>query len=482
MIFGTNNYPPHFLVLSTQRCGTTLFEAILNAHPYLFCSDEISWLDSLRSGEITPLSRQLPKSAESRAIFQTNDELVKAFKQMCASLNTSSNGRKAGLKLMGFSNALYRDEILGLCECSKLILLVRDSRDLFVSLLRTGIGAARAAPLEMFREAIEKSGREWHLVRYEDLVCYPEQVIGELCKFLEVDYTADMLEPLGARHSRALSTALNLDQLSEPTIKGNRTLREGWRRKLYPEELLLLNAEFEYLKHFNYPVIEAQSRFINTQQELHGPCELIGMSCAESSRTVFERGLPEVVNVESAGAYGVRFFHDTPGEIVLEGLGNLSASAFLDPRILLNTGAGEPEIEDIHRDVRIGDFPAYSSLRLLRRMDQESVFLYTAGGATREFLKLALPKRLRVRAVIDRSSLESFTVCSDKYSVIDLDSALQSERAAIFVTSLAFYPEIRSLLTSRGLTEGSDFFYVVGAPMQVKDAEGSFPNECSVAS
>jgi hypothetical protein len=48
--------------------------------------------------------------------------------------------------------------------------------------------------------------RNYKLFRYEDLLAEPERVLRELCDFIEVDFTEDMLEPQKGQHEHQPSS------------------------------------------------------------------------------------------------------------------------------------------------------------------------------------------------------------------------------------------------------------------------------------
>lgn len=51
-----------------------------------------------------------------------------------------------------------------------------------------------------------KQLKNYHLFRYEDLLAEPEKILRELCEFIEVDFTEEMLEPQKGRHEHQPSS------------------------------------------------------------------------------------------------------------------------------------------------------------------------------------------------------------------------------------------------------------------------------------
>jgi hypothetical protein len=84
---------------------------------------------------------------------------------------------------------------------ARIVNLVRDGRDVALSLLRVPFGPANVwAAAHQWREAVdageraaERMGADLLTVRYEDLVASPETVIPAVCEFLEIGYRPEML-------------------------------------------------------------------------------------------------------------------------------------------------------------------------------------------------------------------------------------------------------------------------------------------------
>jgi hypothetical protein len=105
---------------------------------------------------------------------------------------------------------------------SKVVHITRDPRGLAMSKSNDPSGTAlrvvehpqfgwlirKAALLHVIREYREtsrlhlrfKNLRNYRLFRYEDLLAQPEQVLRELCSFIEVEFTPDMLAPEKGKH------------------------------------------------------------------------------------------------------------------------------------------------------------------------------------------------------------------------------------------------------------------------------------------
>jgi hypothetical protein len=71
----------------------------------------------------------------------------------------------------------------------------------------------------------------YRLFRYEDLLAEPERVLRELCKFIEVDFTEDMLEPQKGRHEHQPSSLTGKRQKAFDATAATR-----WQTRISPIE------------------------------------------------------------------------------------------------------------------------------------------------------------------------------------------------------------------------------------------------------
>jgi hypothetical protein len=93
------------------------------------------------------------------------------------------------------------DELRRVFPEARIVNLVRDGRDVALSLLRVPFGPANVwAAAHQWRDAVdageraaERLGADLLTVRYEDLVAGPETAIPAVCEFLEIGYRPEML-------------------------------------------------------------------------------------------------------------------------------------------------------------------------------------------------------------------------------------------------------------------------------------------------
>jgi protein-tyrosine sulfotransferase len=134
-------------------------------------------------------------------------------------------------------NTLYLDEIRQVFPHAQFIHMLRDGRDVVASYLQSGLFDDLPAAAQRWLEAVESASQleeklgeaGYLLVRYENLVDTPVQVMQETCAFLELQYRAEMLDfwqqadQLGdsyQEHHQGIHSPIKTDSIG------------SWRRKL----------------------------------------------------------------------------------------------------------------------------------------------------------------------------------------------------------------------------------------------------------
>ncbi len=171
---------------------------------------------------------------------------------------------------------------------ARFVHLIRDGRDVALSVAESfERGPQTAAQGALFWSARVRAGREqgralgpdrYLELRYEELVAEPEATLRELCRFLELDFDASMLEP--ERQAERIAAGYP-DAAVHPNLAEPLAMRRDWRTEMsaaqrrafeliagdlldelgYPtegvaddgdaerERLALLEAELEGLRH-----------------------------------------------------------------------------------------------------------------------------------------------------------------------------------------------------------------------------------------
>ena len=210
-----------FFIVGSDRSGTTMFRLMLNKHPRLHVPNESWFLIDLM--DHLPASRALnewEKMKACRLIMETpkwkgwqiaDELLVNTIKQLqsptLAGLIDALFRLDAGTKpRWGDKTPGYVTQISRLHKLfpeAKFVHLIRDGRDVCVSLRRTGwrgrltwgIGNYWKHHVDAgWQQGLELPAGHYMEIRYEHLVADPESVLREVCAFLEEDFEPAMLD------------------------------------------------------------------------------------------------------------------------------------------------------------------------------------------------------------------------------------------------------------------------------------------------
>jgi len=129
------------------------------------------------------------------------------------------------------ANIYYLPEIEAYFTDAKYIYLYRDGRDVAVSFSKAVVGEKHfyhiakewneAQQLALsFRKRVQED--RFFNLSYEELTTGPERTVRALCRFLEVEYKASMLEFYKSDEARRAASASNLwENVTSPLIKNN---------------------------------------------------------------------------------------------------------------------------------------------------------------------------------------------------------------------------------------------------------------------
>jgi hypothetical protein len=221
---------PYVFIVGCPRSGTTLLERIVNAHPELALVHESRWITRIyeeRRG-LTPDGLVMPKLAERLCEPRSTTPFAISASEMADLVRSQQGAPFAQLVTALFdryaehhSKPLAGDKSPGyvrylpllhqLWPRAKFIHIVRDGRDVYLSVLDWGKGATRfagfaddpAVTAARWWEWYVRLGREgaaalgpdrYHELRYESLVADPAEVAAEICEFLAIPYDPRMLK------------------------------------------------------------------------------------------------------------------------------------------------------------------------------------------------------------------------------------------------------------------------------------------------
>ena len=222
-----------FFIVGTGRCGTTLLQAMLNAHPRLHIPPETHFFarldpcrlighDVIGKLAIERYVRRAVRSARWNEFGIDESELRDAIKSGARDASTllpwllrrtSPVGEFKRLGEKTPRHAFYMTEIDEDFPDSKIIHCVRDPRDVVHSMKSRAWSAGdspykSAARCRDVYETVPPQGVADHVheVRYEDLIRDPEGTLRRVCDFLGEPYDPAMLryDELGsaAYHAR----------------------------------------------------------------------------------------------------------------------------------------------------------------------------------------------------------------------------------------------------------------------------------------
>ena len=282
--FGRN---PKFFIIGVQRSGTSLLRLLLNQHSILSIPEEAGFLmpyiqkktledpRPLSPRERQILVRYLTQNRQYQKwnlevdvldpILTTELSLRQAIGYLYWVFAQRHNKKICGDKTPSFirkSNLL-----LDIYPGAKLIHIVRDGRDVYLSLkkIREPSAASIAVvsyewkvKLAIIRRAIMKYRDRTMELRYEDLLCYPEKNLKGVCDFLGVSFEIEMLsfhqtseKFIDHRHSELIFNPIDPSNIKK------------WVTSFSAHEL----RKFEFfskktLEMYGYPVTDSHVSFI----------------------------------------------------------------------------------------------------------------------------------------------------------------------------------------------------------------------------
>ena len=262
-----------FFIVGNDRSGTTMLRMILDRGPDAAIPPESMFLTDV---ELPPADWQAlmdevwehPKvrlwklpGAAPRVPPQLDDADAARF---VLGAPFEAYARKYGKPRWGDKTPHYVhhvDRLLGIWPHARVVILVRDGRDVALSLRRMPFGPNNAwAAAQWWARGIRAgaAAQERHpdtvlTVRYEDLARDPATYVPPVCEFLDLTYRPDMLDLAEADWSRIVA-----DQRSWfPTLfDGINTKAVGrWEREMpIRDQAVFAALAHEELARFGYPV------------------------------------------------------------------------------------------------------------------------------------------------------------------------------------------------------------------------------------
>ncbi len=283
---------PIFIV-GTHRSGTTLLRLILNAHPQIAIPHEAEFLlpllkrfktthkdtieesyseaffDAMRSNRL--FSRLFGKwriqlaDVEGKIRFLQGEKSIR--KHISAFYMTYMDQHKKatwGDKTPSFFNMVR--SFYALYPNARFIYLVRDGRDVMLSKRKyytsqpdnvTYSAIEWLYKNRMILRQLNKIPKKM-VIRYEDLVNHPNSTVEEICNFLSVGYSTEMMSfyqrsesQIGKRHSKLIFKPISNESVGK------------WRNELTRKETAVFDTIAKsLLSRFGYPVMSKSRSMI----------------------------------------------------------------------------------------------------------------------------------------------------------------------------------------------------------------------------
>lgn len=267
-------------IVGMARSGTTLLSEILNAHSQIAASPETHYFRKYWTDE--------QKSTMEKRIILTEEFLDgNEFKQFGFSKKQKQEIRAELLAAIRKGlpqildvvlthyrlkhnkpiwcektpvHMLYLPHIAKLFPEAKFIFLVRDPRDICLSLKKVPFNAGSTVSIarrwKRYARLSVSYQRQYQgkllVVKYEDLIRQPERQIMKICQFLNIDYQSDMLkQENGPATFDGEKEYWKLNAI-KPIDKNN---YDKWRYEMKPGEIYFLQKYLRReMRYYNYAV------------------------------------------------------------------------------------------------------------------------------------------------------------------------------------------------------------------------------------
>lgn len=209
--------PGPFFIVGSARSGTTLLRVIFNAHPGIAVPPESRFVTELWRGSdevgVASFLKAMADHPQFRSWGLPIDDVraqigpeARVRYPVALAAAYRAYAIRAGKTRWGDKTPRYVESIPLLDRLfpdARIIHLVRDGRNVALSYANVPFGpktVAKAASLwarrvmQGVRDGRPLGGSRYRELRYEDLVSDPERHVRELCAFIEIEFSPDMME------------------------------------------------------------------------------------------------------------------------------------------------------------------------------------------------------------------------------------------------------------------------------------------------
>jgi hypothetical protein len=252
---------PMPVVVGCPRSGTTLVTVMLDSHPELAMPPETAFLPSLgtlEGNEGSALRRAffdlvttdrwnvsnwndlgIDRQSLWRRLVELRTFTVTAGLRVLYGMVAD----RAGKRLVGEktpANTNHMPLIESFLPEARFVHIVRDPRDVVMSLNRTSAGSSTQQSAQHWAGMVAnarryaRTVRHYHELRYEDLLAEPERLLRGICAFLGLEFTAAMLDyrASGERHVGHLGDRLLPNGVAVVPAASRARLHENLTRPL----------------------------------------------------------------------------------------------------------------------------------------------------------------------------------------------------------------------------------------------------------
>lgn len=196
---------PPTLLVGAEQSGTTLLRLMLDSHPEIAFTEEFEYaVAPIEDDGSFPTVEEFRRSLDASRPFSTSGFVIDdslAFPDLVNSF-LESRRRKTGAPLVGATLHFGFSKALKLWPEAKLIHLIRDPRDVAPARILEGLAGNVWHALDPWIETEDEwaslAGRvdpeRTLTVRFSDLIGDYHSTLTEICRFMGVDYTTQMLD------------------------------------------------------------------------------------------------------------------------------------------------------------------------------------------------------------------------------------------------------------------------------------------------
>ncbi len=249
-----------FTVVGVGRSGTSLLMTMLDSHPQLALPPETQFLSrhvvKHPYATLAETQRRLRQEVNYQRLGISLSEFLDPFiKGEIPFSNTQAYRRifelwseRTGLKCIGDKspkNIEFLPVIKKLYPVAKVIHIIRDPRDVFLSRTKAGWCAGRHRVLQTlaYRAQFDQArlsgsmlfGKNYLEIHYESLLSAPDVTLGKVCEFLNVPFKKAMLDHRASAETHVFPEEIDWKrQVLGPLLQDN---KNKWKQELTSRQI-----------------------------------------------------------------------------------------------------------------------------------------------------------------------------------------------------------------------------------------------------